>query len=133
MEAKVKELHELLRLGKIDEVSGARNEILWLVEEVKFSMNAVSASAKEDPWMKRLLWHLEEVVEQGEAMHSEDHVKLLDAFVDSVYITISTAIMLGMPFDRAFDRVHESNMTKQPDYPRFKGPNFRPPVLEDLL
>ena len=60
---------------------------------------------------------------------------------DILYVTFGAAEMFGIDLDVVFNRVHESNMSKlgedgKPIYREdgkvLKGPNYKPPFLEDL-
>ena len=82
----------------------------------------------------------EEYFELFKALGAEDPVAALDALCDLVYVCIGTAIEFGWSFDAAFNRVHDSNMTKfeggvsfRPDGKVLKGKGFKPPKLEDLV
>ena len=61
---------------------------------------------------------------------------------DLVYVCYQYAANMGWDLDEAMHRVHESNMSKldgegQPIYREdgkvLKGPNYKPPTLEDLV
>jgi NTP pyrophosphatase (non-canonical NTP hydrolase) len=103
-------------------------------------------------WSKILLDHvddvrglrahliIEETAELIQAMYTNDEDETLDALADLLYVVLGTAVSLDLPLGPAFVEVHESNMTKerQPDDPhgervRSKGPNYRPPNLEQIL
>jgi len=57
---------------------------------------------------------------------------------DLVYVVIWMFVALGIPFDRVFELVHESNMTKLVDGKPLKdesgkvqkGPNYRRPIID---
>lgn len=68
--------------------------------------------------------------------------RLLKELCDLQVVLSGTAVALGLPLDKAFARVHESNMSKvgpdgQPIYREdgkvLKGPNYKPPDLSDLV
>lgn len=68
-------------------------------------------------------------------------VDTLDAIADSIIVLIGTANVLKMDLNEAMKRVFASNLSKlgadsKPIYNEFgkvmKGPNFKPPVLDDL-
>lgn len=72
----------------------------------------------------------------------ERRAHLLKELCDLVYVAVGAASNLGMNFDEAFRRVHESNMSKlgadgkpirREDGKVVKGPNYREPDLEDLV
>lgn len=56
----------------------------------------------------------EELNELETALNQKDKVETLDALIDIQYILLGTILSLGYKnvFDEAFDRVHNSNMTK---------------------
>jgi predicted HAD superfamily Cof-like phosphohydrolase len=54
----------------------------------------------------------EEVNELNDAVKDKDMVETIDALADIVYVVQGMAAALGIDLDRAFDIVHESNMSK---------------------
>ena len=69
---------------------------------------------------------------------------LLKEGADLLYVVLGTFVSLGLgnQLIEAFKRVHESNMSKlgEDGYPVYrddgkvlKGPNYKPPVLDDLV
>jgi len=76
-------------------------------------------------------------------MHGKNHQEYaLKELADLVYVCYQYAENMGWFLDEALDRVHESNMSKlgedgKPIYREdgkvLKGPNYKPPILEDLF
>ena len=71
--------------------------------------------------------------------HKENALKEL---ADLVYVCYQYAVNMGWDLDEAMHRVHESNMSKldkdgnpiyREDGKVLKGPNYKPPNLEDLV
>ena len=67
---------------------------------------------------------------------------LLKELCDLQYVLSGFAVTFGLPFDEAFKRVHESNMSKlgpdgkpiyRDDGKVLKGPNYKKPDLSDLV
>lgn len=66
--------------------------------------------------------------------------RMLKELSDLQYVLSGMAVCFNLPLEEAFLRVHESNMSKlvngkpfkRADGKFLKGPNYRPPVLEDL-
>ena len=63
---------------------------------------------------------------------------LLKEMCDVVYVIKGMAVSFGMDFDKAFELVHKSNMSKLPLIKDAtgkvqKGLNYEPPVLEGLI
>ena len=70
------------------------------------------------------------------------HEELLKELADLVYVCYQYAENMGWFLDEALDRVHKSNMSKlgedgkpiyRDDGKVLKGPNYKPPNLEDLV
>ena len=66
----------------------------------------------------------------------------LKELADLVYVCYQYAANMGWNLDEAMYRVHESNMSKLDEYGKpilredgkvLKGPNYKPPNLEDLV
>ena len=76
-------------------------------------------------------------------MHGKNHQEhALKELADLVYVCYQYAENMGWFLDEALDRVHESNMSKldedgKPIYREdgkvLKGPDYKPPNLEDLF
>lgn len=68
----------------------------------------------------------------------EDALKEL---ADLVYVCFQLAAACGWELDEALDRVHQSNLSKlvdgkplkREDGKVLKGPNYKPPYLDDLV
>ena len=76
-------------------------------------------------------------------MHGKNHQEhALKELADLVYVCYQYAESMGWFLDEALDRVHKSNMSKlgedghpiyREDGKVLKGPNYKPPTLEDLF
>jgi len=89
-------------------------------------------------WVKRVRGDLlyEEVNELGEAVESDDIVKIADALGDIAYVIVGTAVAYGIPFDAVLAEVHRSNMTKDntpAEAKLVKGPDYEPPRIAEVL
>ena len=84
---------------------------------------------------------VEEFEEFINAVESEGDENQLKELADLVYVCFQYAAARGWPLDEALDRVYGSNMSKlvdgkplrREDGKVLKGPNYKPPYLEDLL
>lgn len=85
-----------------------------------------------------------ETAELVDALHAEDLVAAADAICDLLYVTLGTALALGLGpiLPRLFQEVHRSNMTKafeqnpaDADGSRVlvKGEGYEPPRLQEIL
>lgn len=99
----------------------------FIDEEVKELRDEVLTAVKE--------------LEETKAVSHQLHVNLLKELGDVMYVASGFAVTFGLPISRAFDRIHESNMSKMVDGKAIKndegkvmkGPNYRPPILGDLV
>ena len=76
-------------------------------------------------------------------MHGRNHQEhALKELADLVYVCYQYAENMGWLLDEALDRVHKSNLSKldddgnpiyRDDGKVLKGPNYKPPNLEDLF
>jgi len=84
----------------------------------------------------------EEFEELVESVVDQDMVGVADALTDLLYVVYGAGHAFGIPLDRCFTEVHESNMSKldengKPIYRKdgkvLKGKNFREPNLKRVL
>lgn len=77
-----------------------------------------------------------------EEWETADKERLLKEMADLQYVLSGAAVALGLNLEGAYIRVHKSNMSKlgedgkpvrREDGKVLKGPNYQPPILEDLL
>lgn len=80
--------------------------------------------------------------EYTELMEADSPENLLKEMVDLLYVIYGTAATFGWDIDTAFNRVHQSNMSKlgadgKPIYREdgkvLKGANYQPADLSDLV
>ena len=81
-------------------------------------------------------------LERGKNVSLQQKNNLLKELCDLQYVLSGAAVALGLDIQVAFNRVHDSNMSKLDDNGKpvyredgkiIKGPNYRPPNLEDLV
>lgn len=81
-------------------------------------------------------------IENGGSVTRETMAAMLKELADVQYILSGMIVTFGMPADRVFERVHQSNMSKlghdgkpvrRDDGKVMKGPNYHPPILGDLI
>ena len=77
-----------------------------------------------------------------EAINNEPAENILKELVDVVVVCVGMADTYGWDFDTAFDRVHDSNMSKldndgkpifRSDGKVLKSENYKPAELSDLV
>lgn len=81
-------------------------------------------------------------LERGKNVSLQQKHNLLKELCDLQYVLSGAAVALGLDIQVAFNRIHASNMSKLDDNGKpvyredgkiIKGPNYRPPNLEDLV
>jgi NTP pyrophosphatase (non-canonical NTP hydrolase) len=84
----------------------------------------------------------EEYHEFRNAFYNEPYENELKELADLVYVCFQYAENMEWDLEEALDRVHKSNMSKlgldgtpirRADGKVLKGPNYQPPVLNDLI
>ena len=78
---------------------------------------------------------------EGNLDQQERHVMmqdLLKEMCDVVYVIKGTAVSFGLDFDKAYEFVHKSNMSKFPftkdeNGKVLKGKHYKPPILEECV
>jgi predicted HAD superfamily Cof-like phosphohydrolase len=116
---------------------------------VKEFMEAFGQEVKESPELAdhktaclRLKLILEEFEELEDAQAEGHLVGIADALSDLLYVVYGTAHTFGIPIDKCFEEVHNSNMSKRSvdgnpifrdDGKVLKGPNFYEPDLKGIL
>jgi predicted HAD superfamily Cof-like phosphohydrolase len=79
----------------------------------------------------------EELAEVVKAMQTGDYENLAKELADLLYVVYGTADEAGIPIDRVYAEVHNSNMTKTPAKDAGgkvqKGPDYEPPDIEAAL
>ena len=84
----------------------------------------------------------EEFKEFNQAVADEPYENELKELADLVYVCFQYAENMEWDLEEALDRVHKSNMSKlgldgkpirRSDGKVLKGPNYQPPILNDLI
>ena len=102
-------------------------------ELLEFRMKLIFEEVQE---LAEAGFQLEGNIDQGETyVLMQDFLKEL---CDVVYVLKGTAVSFGLNFDKAYNLVHKSNMSKLPivkcEHGKLlKGKNYKPPVLEECV
>ena len=126
-EEQVKECHQAMELA-IDENYG--------IELLRLRKRLLNEEMQE---LNAEFDNLIEQLQQGETK-LETRANFLKELADLQYVLSGTVVAFGLPFEEIFDRVHKSNMSKlvngkvlkREDGKFLKGPNYKPPFLDDL-
>jgi predicted HAD superfamily Cof-like phosphohydrolase len=117
---------------------------LWR-EAFEVKSNNERGSLQYNLQLKLIIEEYTEVIEAYDAFKQNDpstHVALLKELADLVFVCYQAAENMGWDLDETMRRVFDSNLSKLDDNGRpirnehgkvLKGPNYRPPVLDDLV
>ncbi len=80
----------------------------------------------------------EEFSEYCQAVSTDNIIEIADSLGDLLYVVFGAAIEHGLPMDRIFKKIHESNMTKKDGHKDSSGKwikpdNYKPVDLSWLL
>ena len=119
------------------------NHILWsAAHELQLlsdkCAHAYKVGLKSDERLMRMRLILGELSELSAALMKDDEVETTDALADLNYVMCGTAITFDLPWTKAFDEVHKSNMSKDnvvkhEDGVNGKGLNYFKPDLEKVI
>ena len=111
----------------------------------KYNLKSSQTKDKRSYQKNLIVEEFKEFLEaEGELWHNHPDYpsEALKELADLVYVCYQYAENMGWFLDEALDRVHKSNMSKlgkdgKPIYREdgkvLKGPNYKPPNLEDLV
>jgi predicted HAD superfamily Cof-like phosphohydrolase len=101
-------------------------------------------SVNVPPEVKQLRRRLimEEFEEMMEGLHTDNLIEIADGAADLVYVVVGACTAYGIPFDRIFNEVHNSNMTKTAAKVELgqkygiktpKGSDYKAPDIDGIL
>lgn len=116
-----------------------RAKLIWeemneLFEELGIKLSTYEQFGKEGSWFK--------IVPELIPNHEVDLIKVAKETADLLYVTYGTAASMGLPIDKVYDAVHESNMSKRnadgsvsrrEDGKVLKSDLYREPNIKELL
>jgi predicted HAD superfamily Cof-like phosphohydrolase len=106
--------------------------------KVKLDVNDMT----QEDGARVMLRHKLLVEEFEEVMKATNPEELIKEACDLVYVILGMFVEFGWDFDKAFNRVHESNMSKldengkpiyRDDGKVLKGPNYKTADMSDLV
>ena len=114
-------------------------DILYNPKSLYLRMNLISEEFNElEEEVNKAIY---EFKENSGKVNKETKQKILKELCDLMYVVSGFAVTFGLPVTPAFNRVHESNMSKLVDGKPLlndwgkvqKGENYKPPNMEDLV
>ena len=128
-EKKVLECHEAFEVAVNQKYS---KDLLALRETL------ISEELEE---LKKEFKQMSKEIEENGNPSKETTLKMFKELADLQYVLSGTAVSFNIPLTEVFSRVHKSNMSKlvngkplkREDGKFLKGPNYNPPILDDLI
>ncbi|RJR13368.1 hypothetical protein C4588_01000, partial [Candidatus Parcubacteria bacterium] len=123
--------------GRYRKPSGLFGEILMVIDVSEFvhkigARNFVIEEGSSTVIESQCCTVLGEMIELAEELkklkqksYDLDSLKL--EMGDVIYAILVLAYFLNIDMDEVLKRIHAANMTKEPGYPRWKGPNYASP------
>ena len=115
-------------------------------EKMELAINQPYSKELMDFRLRLLFEEIQELASAAFDIETNEHTEerhvmmqdLLKEMCDVVYVIKGMAVSFGMDFDKAFELVHKSNMSKLPlikdaNGKVQKGLNYEPPILEGLI
>tara|TARA_R110000824_G_scaffold200938_1_gene385008 strand:- start:182 stop:556 length:375 start_codon:yes stop_codon:yes gene_type:complete len=115
-------------------------------EKMELAIDQPYSKELMDFRLRLLFEEIQELASAALDIETNEHTKerhvmmqdLLKEMCDVVYVIKGMAVSFGMDFDKAFELVHKSNMSKLPlikdaNGKVQKGLNYEPPILEGLI
>ena len=121
LSSQAREFREVYKIQNSKSRSKRNGQKNLIVEEFKEFLEAEGLMFRDSPTIK---------------------AEALKELADLVYVCYQYAANMGWDLDKALHLVHESNMSKLDEYGKpifredgkvLKGPNYKPPNLEDLV
>jgi predicted HAD superfamily Cof-like phosphohydrolase len=124
------------------------NKYITKHDKVAAFTRAMGQAYDQEPTVETALLRQSLIMEEAKEVSQElfrpviDKAALTKELADLLYVVHGTAVAFGLPLDVVFNRVHQSNMSKlgpegKPIYREdgkvLKGPNYKPPKLDDLF
>ena len=122
------------------------NRVKEFHEKMELAINQPYSKELMDFRLRLLFEEIQELASAALDIETNTHTEerhvmmqdLLKEMCDVVYVIKGMAVSFGMDFDKAFELVHKSNMSKLPlikdaNGKVQKGLNYEPPILEGLI
>lgn len=137
-EAKVSEFHKAMEMKR--QVSFDTKELTAkeLIDFIHMRMTLIQEEVLE---LKEASDHICMRLNNNQTVATSEKAHLLKELADVQYVVSGFADAFDLPIQPAFNRVHDSNMSKledgkpvkREDGKVLKGKNYKPPYLEDLV
>ena len=124
-------------VASFNKAMGAPVDVKMTVDEVMLRLDLIREEFEEfSTEVRSAAWRL------SHSKQPDNMENLLKELADLQYVLSGFAVVFGLPLRPAFNRVHESNMSKlgddgkpvmRPDGKVMKGPNYKKPDLKDLV
>ena len=133
------------KMNKYEELVAQCHKAMELAIDAPYSVDLLRLRQKlineEAQELNVEIDHLIQETQENGLPAIESVAKMYKELADLQYVVSGMAVSLGIPMEEVFARVHQSNMSKlvdgkplkREDGKFLKGPNYKKPVLDDLV
>lgn len=137
-ENKVSSFHEAMEMKRGVSFDTKKQTAQELIDFIHMRMSLIQEEVLE---LKEASDHICMRLSNNETVAISEKAHLLKELADVQYVVSGFADAFDLPIQPAFNRVHDSNMSKlvdgkpvkREDGKVLKGENYKPPYLEDLV
>jgi predicted HAD superfamily Cof-like phosphohydrolase len=137
-ESKVASFHEAMEMKRKVSFDTKKQTAQELIDFIHMRMSLIQEEVLE---LKEASDHICMRLSNNDTVAISEKAHLLKELADVQYVVSGFADAFDLPIQPAFNRVHDSNMSKlvdgkpvkREDGKVLKGENYKPPYLEDLV
>ena len=137
-ESKVASFHKAMEMKRKVSFDTKKQTAQELIDFIHMRMSLIQEEVLE---LKEASDHICMRLNNNETVATSEKAHLLKELADVQYVVAGFADAFDLPIQPAFNRVHDSNMSKsvdgkpvkREDGKVLKGENYKPPYLEDLV
>lgn len=137
-ESKVASFHKAMEMKRKVSFDTKKQTAQELIDFIHLRMSLIQEEVLE---LKEASDHICMRLNNNETVATSEKAHLLKELADVQYVVSGFADAFDLPIQPAFNRVHDSNMSKlvdgkpvkREDGKVLKGENYKPPYLEDLV
>lgn len=137
-ESKVASFHEAMEMKRKVSFDTKKQTAQELIDFIHMRMSLIQEEVLE---LKEASDHICMRLSNNDTVAISEKAHLLKELADVQYVVSGFADAFDLPIQPAFNRVHDSNMSKlvdgkpvkRQDGKVLKGENYKPPYLEDLV
>ena len=129
--------HRQAPMGIRKEVMDIETSVINFRQKMNLPVSYSAKMIEQDRLDLHMTLLFEEFAELTNGINQRDMVEIADGIVDLCYIAVGLAVELGIPFNRVFNEIHQTNLMKSPEFQAggkiLKPEGWEPPKVEQIL